>query len=261
MPFNMNNVNSRIHSADTRAQPALVFLHYFGGSSQSWRFVVDHLEPSFKCISIDLPGFGSKPMLDEPSLKNYAIHVQAELEVLGIRHCILIGHSMGGKIALTCAIDGNFHTVIEGVILIAPSPPSFEAIEENKKKKMRRVADLKASEAGVEADTIMKLTPDAFEVAVQSPLMVADKARDWWLDDGTVESIAEQVSALNIPVKLVVSKDDPAIDWDMTQQETIPNLPTKTEIVELTGIGHLMPLENPELIANLIKNTRFINVI
>ncbi len=38
--------------------PILVFLHYFGGSAQSWRWVVEKLSDDYRCIAITLPGFG-----------------------------------------------------------------------------------------------------------------------------------------------------------------------------------------------------------
>ena len=37
----------------------LVFLHYFGGSSRTWQPVIDLLAPDFRCVALDLRGWGA----------------------------------------------------------------------------------------------------------------------------------------------------------------------------------------------------------
>ena len=41
--------------------PTLVFLHYFSGAAASWQWVMRSLESDFRCVAIDLPGFGQAP--------------------------------------------------------------------------------------------------------------------------------------------------------------------------------------------------------
>ncbi len=82
----------------------LVFLHYFGGSAGSWQWVAEKLKDSFRCISINLPGFGGTPALQAPSIQCYANYVQDQLSLLAVNNYHLIGHSMGGKIAMQLAI-------------------------------------------------------------------------------------------------------------------------------------------------------------
>lgn len=242
-------------SGNTGQQPVLVFLHYFGGSAKSWQFVISQLESYYSCIAIDLPGFGNTAMLAKPSLKSYADFVRKDLLAKGISHYFLIGHSMGGKIALRCAVNDYENEQVQGLILIAPSPPSFEKIPESEKAKMRQIPDFEESKAKVEADTIIKLTDKRLDVAIQTPLQISADARKWWIDEGISESISNGTRQLNVPVTLIVSKDDPAINWAMTQEQTISNLPPKVQILTIDSIGHLMPLENPGLIASMISET------
>lgn len=250
----MNGPENTVNG-NTRMEPALVFLHYFGGSAKSWEFVISLLESYYSCIAIDLPGFGNTEMLAKSSLKGYADFVRRELMAKGITSYILIGHSMGGKIALQCAVNDYENEQVQGLILIAPSPPSFEDIPESEKAKMRQIPDLKESRAKVDADTITKLVHQRLDIAIQTPLQVASDARKWWIDEGTRESIADKTRQLKVPVTLIASKDDPAINWAMTQEQTIPNLPPEIQMVTIDGIGHLMPLENPDLIASMISDT------
>ena len=86
-------------------QPTLVFLHYFSGAAISWRWVMEILEADFRCVALDLPGFGEAPPLSEPSLANYSRFIQDALDALDLDRVVLIGHSMGGKLALQVAID------------------------------------------------------------------------------------------------------------------------------------------------------------
>lgn len=249
------NCSENTVNGNTGHKPVLVFLHYFGGSAKSWQFVISELESYYSCIAIDLPGFGNTAMLAKPSLNSYADFVRQQLVAKGVTDYILIGHSMGGKIALQCAVDDYKNEQVQGLILVAPSPPSFEDIPESEQAKMRKIPHIEQSKSKVEADTMIRLTDERFDIAIKTPLQVAAEARKWWIDEGTRESIADNTRQLNVPVTLIVSKDDPAINWAMTRAQTIPNLPLEVEILTIDTIGHLMPLEDPTLIASMILAT------
>jgi pimeloyl-ACP methyl ester carboxylesterase len=83
---------------------ALVFLHGFLGESRNWLPVIDHL-PDFRCIAIDLLGFGDSA---KPDLR-YTIWHQVEfvhqvLAALGVEKFRLVGHSYGGWTAAAYTI-------------------------------------------------------------------------------------------------------------------------------------------------------------
>jgi len=51
-------IENGLHFTDVgKGKVTLVFLHYFGGSSNSWGKVIAELSHVFRCIAIDLPGF------------------------------------------------------------------------------------------------------------------------------------------------------------------------------------------------------------
>ena len=58
----------------------LVFLHYFGGSGESWKWVIKELSGDYNCLAITLPGFGMVAPLENPTLENFADYVQKEIE-------------------------------------------------------------------------------------------------------------------------------------------------------------------------------------
>src|SRR3954452_22743430 len=83
--------------------PALVFLHYFAGSSRSWRHVVDQAANACRCVRLDVPGFGGSPPLTAYSVHGVAQAIGAAITPLRLQSYALVGHSMGGKLALAMA--------------------------------------------------------------------------------------------------------------------------------------------------------------
>ena len=87
-----------------KGKTTLVFLHYFGGSSKSWNSVIAQLEGSFHCVAMYLRGFcGSPQPYKQLSVNDNANDVINLILTLQLKEYVLIGHSMGGKIALDVA--------------------------------------------------------------------------------------------------------------------------------------------------------------
>jgi pimeloyl-ACP methyl ester carboxylesterase len=81
-------------------EPAVVFLHYWGGSSRTWRKVIERLRGSPQVIAIDQRGWGGSVVTDgRYDLAAMADDTLAVARVLGLSRYVLIGHSMGGKVA------------------------------------------------------------------------------------------------------------------------------------------------------------------
>ena len=80
-----------------RGDKTLVFLHGFGGSVEAWSFTIHRLEEKYRCIIVDMPGFGrtDKP-LDAPYTYPYfASFLHDFLSQMHVQQFILVGHSMG----------------------------------------------------------------------------------------------------------------------------------------------------------------------
>jgi pimeloyl-ACP methyl ester carboxylesterase len=231
----------------------LIFLHYFGGSKESWNWTIADLVDDFNCVVLNLPGFGGLPFLDKPSLAGMAEYVTEQTRALNTGPCILIGHSMGGKIAVQVAIQNAENDLISELILVAPSPPSVEKMLENQKEILRgEQSDLQAIK-NVDDAIVKSLTKAQKELAVKTQMEIEVAARKWWVDEGTMESVAAKSKDLKLPITLIVSKTDPAITYEMTTTETIPNFPTHAKLIITADIGHLIPLEDPAWLAKMIK--------
>ncbi len=127
-----------LHYQQTGEGPVLVILHGLFGSLDNFKSVAAQLDPYFTVIRIDLPGHGLSPSLEQLSISAMANAVSATLRSLSVRSCHLLGHSLGGKVAMTMAgagadIDANRETIRVNrlsIVDIAPReyPPHHQVI-------------------------------------------------------------------------------------------------------------------------------------
>ncbi len=82
----------------------VVLLHGWGTSSQSLAGVAASLRENFRVLSLDLPGFGwSQAPPEAWGTGEYATHVFRLLDETGISRAALVGHSFGGRVAISLA--------------------------------------------------------------------------------------------------------------------------------------------------------------
>jgi len=96
-------------------RPALVLIHGAGGTHLYWPAEVRRLA-GWRVYALDLPGHGKSSGRGLQSISAYAQAVLDWMSVLGIHSAIFAGHSMGGAIALSLALDHPDR--VTGLILI-----------------------------------------------------------------------------------------------------------------------------------------------
>lgn len=97
--FAMGLELNMVHSQ--KGRPPLLFLHGLGGSCEDWYDVMPLLADRRDCLAVDWPGFGWSPKPDLPYGVYYFCRVLDEiLPQLGMDRAQLVGHSMGGQVAL-----------------------------------------------------------------------------------------------------------------------------------------------------------------
>jgi pimeloyl-ACP methyl ester carboxylesterase len=92
----------RLHYTVAGQGPDLVFLHGWGSSRRMWTGFLPHLGRRFRCWTLDLPGFGDseKPAPNWYSIPNFTLIVAAFMRQHRLEPAGVVGHSMGGMIAL-----------------------------------------------------------------------------------------------------------------------------------------------------------------
>ena len=238
---------------DDESRPHLVFLHYFGGAARTWQWVTALLADEYQCVALDLPGFGDTPPLEKVSVKTMADWVQAEIKRRVIKRCVLLGHSMGGKIATLVAARDGASRVVQ-LMLVAPSPPTVERMPAKEKERMLHHPDRHEAEVTVQHGTRRALSPERYALAVETQLQIDEATWRWWLLEGMNDSIASQASKILVPITLLTSDDDPVIGPEVIQKEVQGVLPS-FQLINTEGVGHLLPLEASEWLAEHIRQS------
>ena len=231
--------------------PALVFLHYFAGSSRSWAHVSNVLSTSRRCVRFDLPGFGRSPPQSAYSVHTVAHLVSAEITRLHLDNYVLVGHSMGGKIAMACAIAQP--PGLAGLVLVAPSPPSPEPMDELERRRLLTShGDRTSAERTLRTITRRAVSAGDAAVIIADNLLTSPEAWRWWLQDGSREDISDEVGRIACPVLVVVGSDDPVISPSLVNAEVTPRL-ASAKCQQVPGCGHLLPLEAPQEVSRAIS--------
>ena len=149
----LNGVNLYYEVSGTG--PSVVLCHGYTGSHQSWMSQVYALSPTYQAIAIDHRGHGGS---DEPSsAEDYSVpilanDVRALLDHLGITRCCLVGHSLGGFMAIQLVLD--YPDIISSLVLVdTSSGPSYVPGMKELGEKLNEIARRDGMAAAFEYNT------------------------------------------------------------------------------------------------------------
>lgn len=244
---------------DDADAPLLVLLPFLGATARQWDGVASRLAGAFRCLPLDLPGFGDAARDTRHTVAGMADAAEAAVRAASPARWFLAGHSMGGKVAAVVARrceDGGVGD-LAGLALLAASPPCPEPMDEAQRDAMASwFAGDAASRRGearryVEANAGGPLDPSVLECAALDVARGSRAAWVAWLRHGSREDWAERVGLLRTPTLVVAGRGDPALGPDTQRRLVLPHLAqARLEVIE--GAGHLLPLERPEAVAGLI---------
>lgn len=110
--------------------PPVVLLHGLYGCGASWREVMAQLAGSHRVYAVDLRNHGASPASPDMSYLAMADDVLALIEREGLEQPALVGHSVGGKVAMTLALTAPYAAGALAVIEAAPITPLRPWIEQ-----------------------------------------------------------------------------------------------------------------------------------
>ncbi|HEY9645477.1 MAG TPA: 2-succinyl-6-hydroxy-2,4-cyclohexadiene-1-carboxylate synthase [Chroococcidiopsis sp.] len=122
----------------------ILFLHGFMGDRHEFSDVIPHLSSHFYCVAVDLPGHGNTQVTAGANyyqMSSTAHGLIEFLDALGIEQCVLVGYSMGGRLALYLAL--HFPQRFVRVILESASP----GLETQAERDQRRQHDFSRAQA------------------------------------------------------------------------------------------------------------------
>lgn len=231
----------------------MVLLHGFPLDHHLWDEVVPLLEDQFDLIIPDLRGFGGSSTVDSfYSMEDYASDVAALLDHLGIPKAAIVGHSMGGYVAL--AFARLFPDRVSGLGLV--SSQVLDDAPERKEGRYKSAADVadKGIASVVEA-MAPKLTADT---RLQEYARASMEKQQPAAYIGALKAMAERVdstpllSTISYPVVLIHGDADALIPVDRAR-EVKASFP-QSHFVEIRGAGHMPMLEAREQTAEALRN-------
>jgi pimeloyl-ACP methyl ester carboxylesterase len=117
------------HIVTGTGQPPIVLIHGFACAHADWDSQVAHLSSRHQTVAVDLRGHGDSPgTADECSIERYGADVAEVMRALALPPAIVVGHSMGCRVAIEAALQAPTQT--RGVILVDGSQfaPAMEAV-------------------------------------------------------------------------------------------------------------------------------------
>jgi sigma-B regulation protein RsbQ len=223
--------------------PALVFIHGWMCNQGFWAAQVSAFAPTHAVVTIDLAGHGASGMVREGwPLMAFGGDVQAAVEQLGLDRVILVGHSMGGPVALEAARLMPDRVI--GVVAVdALQNADFELDPE-------RTAELLAmwdrDFAGTCSGFVTSMFPETAEPAL------VDRVESEMCSAPAESSVAQlrqflgydmkrAFSAVEVPVRCINADGYP------TNVEGNRAYHPDFDAVVMTGVGHFLMMEQPEV--------------
>jgi pimeloyl-ACP methyl ester carboxylesterase len=211
------------------------------------------LTDTFDLIIPDLRGFGGSSTVDSfYAMEDFAADIAALLDHLGIQKASLVGHSMGGYIAL--AFARLYPERVTGLGLVASQ--ALADAPDRKEGRYKSAAEVADKGIGsVVAAMTSKLTLDA---RVQEFVKQSMEGQQPAAYIGALKAMAERVdstpllASFNFPVVLVHGDADALIPIDRAREvkAAIPG----AHLVELSGAGHMPMMEEAEKTAEALKH-------
>jgi pimeloyl-ACP methyl ester carboxylesterase len=245
MPY-VNANDRRLFYTDQQpdaAGPALLLLHGAGGSHLVWPGALRRLAGT-RVLALDLPGHGRSAPPGRRAIGHYAAAVADFIAAAGLPEVVIAGHSMGGAIALTLALEPP--AALRGLVLLGVGPQMRvgEALLGG------GLADFDAA-AGFIVDYGFAAAPDELR----------RKTRQAILDTGATTTFGDFFACSRFDVRARLAGIHlPALVISGTEDRLLPprqadalaaNLP-HARLARVAGAGHFVMLERPEETAALV---------
>jgi len=226
----------------------VLFIHSLAGNTQQWAAQIDYLRKTRRAIAIDLRGHGqSQDANGHYTIDSLTEDVHAVVDALDLQKFVLVGHSLGGSVAVSYA--GAYPERVAGLLLVDPSGDSTQIPDEE----LRPFLDAMGSEAyqsvieGYWQQILTNSTKATVEKVMQA-LHNTPKAT-------VVELLTSlfkynPVLALNRYHGPKLSVITPITDTPIGLHKLVSDLPH----VMVTGTGHWLHMDKPERFNQLLDD-------
>lgn len=241
--------------------PPLLLIHGLFGSLENLGGIARLLAKQFSVYSIDLPNHGRSPHTETLSMHSMANAVSDWLDSRHLERVSLVGHSLGGKVAMELALSQPDKVDKLVVMDIAPVhyPPHHDDVFAG-----LTAVEPESLKTRSEADAILK--NHVPEIAVRSfllkNLVKNGSGFAWRMNLPVLQQYYDEILAANSENSqfpgdaLFIKGGDSNYIQEKHRQAIVSRFP-KANVKTVPGTAHWLHAEKPDLIASII--TRFIN--
>ncbi|WP_445721405.1 alpha/beta fold hydrolase [Flavobacterium sp.] len=240
--------NSILSFTDEGKGTAVILLHGFLENSTMWEALLPELSKKNRVICIDLLGHGKSDSLSYiHTMEDMADAVHHILHELKLRKVVLVGHSMGGYVAL--AFAELFPEMMKGLVLV--NSTAKEDSPERKANRDRAILAVKQNYKAAISMSIANLFSEenrarlvqeiewAKNEALQTPLQGIIAAQEGMKTRSDREILLHTTS---YPKTIILGKKDPVLNYEDNKTQ-VTN--TNTELITFND-GHMSHFENKE---------------
>jgi pimeloyl-ACP methyl ester carboxylesterase len=255
VPF-LDLPDTRLYYTDQGGGQPLVLVHGYTCDSTDWTWVIPELLQHFRVIAYDHRGTGRSGPARDHSMARQVEDLVSVIEHLGVIEPIVVGHSMGGAIASSLAVERP-HLARAVVVLDPPyaSEPEVAALADGMKPALRSDAAAETVKAFFRGIGYTEETPEWLKVLVERRIdsLPPDVLHDsfvgmWDHADGIARRPASDayLSRRRCPV-LAVHSSRRFSDYE---QSTFSD--PRSRAVDWTGPGHWLQVERPAELATVL---------
>jgi pimeloyl-ACP methyl ester carboxylesterase len=254
MHLKINGLNLHLEDRGNSDGLPLVFLHSWAGSTRSWKYVVAALPNRLRPITVDQRGWGrSESHSSGFQLADLASDAKEVVKALKLDRYVLVGHSMGGKVAQLIASERP--EKLSGLVLVAPAMPGPMHRPPGVREGMVGVMNSAALIQQTIDNTLTakRLSAEVNAQVIEDGLRGSPEAKRAWPISTSQEDIRERVSLIQVPTLVVAGELDKVDPVSELQSELLPRIP-HAEMKIIPATGHLSPLESPIELAEIISH-------
>jgi len=238
--------------------PVLLWIHGLSANWQSWLLNIPQFMGSYRCVALDLPGFGLSDMpAEDISITGYAATVDAVCDVLGIDVVSVIGNSMGGFVGAELALA--FPTRVERLVLVSAAGLSQENVRREPVLAVGRLLATGAAHTAAYQDTLARRPrlrrlalagvvryPERLSAALSHELFQGAGKPGFLpaLEALLSYSFRDRLAGIEIPVLIVWGEFDMLVPvGDATEYATL--IGANARRVVFNDTGHVPMIERP----------------
>jgi pyruvate dehydrogenase E2 component (dihydrolipoamide acetyltransferase) len=235
-------------------KPPVVLLHGFGADANTWLFNIGALATERVVYALDLPGHGaSSKSVDAATIPALAEAVVDCMDALGIGRAFLVGHSLGGALAL--ALAGNRPDRVVGLVLIAPGGlgPDINAdfirgfIEATGRRDLKPVVEQLVADRALISRAMLDdiLKHKRLDGATEALRAIADAV---FPGGRQADDFRSLLGTLDVPVRIIWGARDAIIDPAQAR-----GLPANVVVETLPDVGHMPHIEAAARVNELVR--------